>query len=370
MTRFTALRQPSIFAIAMRLMVLAACGHDSREKHPRERFTREVILKTTPVKDQGNSRLCWIYAMLATIETEHLMMGDSVNLSPAYVARAFFNEQTQRQYVIQGRQEADERGMISMVPQLLLRNGAMPFDSYRLKDDFNSKVVIRRLTKLAMASQAHNKGLSYLQSETNTLLDEAVGPLPRMVFMYGCEYTPLEFAHSVCQTGEYVGLTSFTHHAFGKPFVLEVPDNLYSDPYHNLPMSALIDIMESAIRTGHPVCWEGDVTEPGFSFERGTATLEDKQGPFTQENRQQAFEQFKTTDDHCMAMVGIAIDRKGRKYFVCKDSSGTHHPYGGMIYMSFDYAFMKTVAVMMSRKAFNLPDISAGKSGQQPLQPA
>ena len=370
MTRSTAHCRLRPFVIAMLLIVMTACGHDNLQKHSRERFTHEVMLKTTPVKDQGNSRLCWIYAMLATIETERLMMGDSVNLSAAYVARAFFNEQTQRQYVIQGRQNADDRGMISMVPQLLLRNGVMPFDSYRPKDGFNSTVIMRRLTKLAMASQAHNKGLSYLQSETNTLLDEAVGPSPRTVFMYGCEYTPLEFAHSVCQAGEYVGLTSFTHHAFGKPFVLEVPDNLYSDPYHNLPMSALIDIMESAIRTGHPVCWEGDVTEPGFSFERGTATLGDDQGSFTQENRQQDFEQFRTTDDHCMAMVGIAIDRKGRKYFVCKDSSGTNNPYGGMIYMSFDYAFMKTIAVMMSKKAFNLPDISAGKNGQQPLQPA
>ena len=28
-------------------------------------------------EDQGRSQLCWAYAMLATIESEHLMMGDS-----------------------------------------------------------------------------------------------------------------------------------------------------------------------------------------------------------------------------------------------------------------------------------------------------
>ena len=45
-------------------------------------FTHEVLNRMTPIKDQGNIPTCWIYAMLATIETEHLSWGDSVNLSP------------------------------------------------------------------------------------------------------------------------------------------------------------------------------------------------------------------------------------------------------------------------------------------------
>ena len=28
-----------------------------------------------------------------------------------------------------------------------------------------------------------------------------------------------------------------------------------------------------SIRAGHPVCWEGDISDSGFSFSRGTATL-------------------------------------------------------------------------------------------------
>ena len=54
---------------------------------PKEKFTVELRLPTTPVKDQGSSSLCWVYGMLATLETEHIMRGDSVNLSPDYVAR-------------------------------------------------------------------------------------------------------------------------------------------------------------------------------------------------------------------------------------------------------------------------------------------
>lgn len=40
-------------------------------------FYRDVMLPTTPMKNQGSSSLCWAYAMLATIETEHLVQGDA-----------------------------------------------------------------------------------------------------------------------------------------------------------------------------------------------------------------------------------------------------------------------------------------------------
>ena len=60
-------------------LAVMLCGCMQQEpKH----FTHEVLNRMTPVKDQGDSETCWIYAMLATIETEHLSWGDSVNLSP------------------------------------------------------------------------------------------------------------------------------------------------------------------------------------------------------------------------------------------------------------------------------------------------
>ena len=59
------------------LMLFAACGR--KQQHT---YTNDLLLPMTPVKNQGKSELCWAYAMLATIETEHLVRGDSVNLSP------------------------------------------------------------------------------------------------------------------------------------------------------------------------------------------------------------------------------------------------------------------------------------------------
>ena len=68
-------------------LVVISCGRPSKQTVEKNPFITDLMLKTTPVKDQGHSQLCWAYAMLATIESEHLMMGDSVNISAAYTAR-------------------------------------------------------------------------------------------------------------------------------------------------------------------------------------------------------------------------------------------------------------------------------------------
>ena len=57
------------------LSVVLLCGCSLKKKPlPAPRlFYHDLLLPTTPVKDQGSSSLCWAYAMLATIETEHLV---------------------------------------------------------------------------------------------------------------------------------------------------------------------------------------------------------------------------------------------------------------------------------------------------------
>ena len=66
------------------LAVLVACQEQPRQEAIA--FNNDVLLPITPVKDQRNSDLCWAYAMLATIETEHIVQGDSVNLSADFSA--------------------------------------------------------------------------------------------------------------------------------------------------------------------------------------------------------------------------------------------------------------------------------------------
>ena len=150
----------------------------------------------------------------------------------------------------------------------------------------------------------------------------------------------------MCREDEYVALTSFTHHPYNESFVLEVPDNYSNNLFLNLPLDTLITKVNDALMNGHPVCWEGDITEEGFSFKKGFAEYASK---VSVEERQQSFERFDTTDDHCMAIVGMAKTKDGRKYYLCKNSWGTDNPFGGFMYMSEEYLRMKTVAVWINK---------------------
>ena len=193
---------------------------------------------------------------------------------------------------------------------------------------------------------AASTDMSQLARRAESLFDERIGALPLKVYMLGAEYTPEEFAHSVCMRGEYMAMTSFTHHPFGEMFVLEVPDNYSDELFYNVPVDVMMRRIETSLRNGHPVCWEGDTSEKGFSFARGVAELADDR-PCTQRQRQKAFETRRTTDDHCMELVGIAHDEKGLRYFIAKNSWGTGNPYGGLMYLSENYVRLKTIAVVV-----------------------
>ena len=135
--------------LAYIIMVLLMGGCTHREPG---HFTHEVLNRMTPVKNQGESQTCWIYAMLAAIETEHLSWGDSVNLSPYYIEKKMEQEP---------QAPESKRGMGKTLINLIQKYGIVGYDAMR-------------------------------KVET---------PAPRWVFMLGATYTPQEFARSVCAPG-------------------------------------------------------------------------------------------------------------------------------------------------------------------------
>ena len=324
--------------IFLTCLVLVSCGQQrSRVDIPKEKFTIDLRLPTTPVKDQGSSSLCWVYGMLATLETEHIMRGDSVNLSPDYVARMYLSEQANRRRllpnkIVQKEAGITTRGMCTMALDLIQTYGLQHYDAYRHKPDMDYNVLCRKLDK---------------DNDTEKLLDKYIGPLPNQVFMLGALYTPLEFAHSVCTDDEYVALTSFTHHPYGQRFPLEVPDNYFHDTFLNVPLDTMMNRIVQSLRSGHPVCWEGDTSEPGFLFGHGFAVLKHEDKKVTAERRQDSFEAHRTTDDHVMEIVGLAHDQHGRRFFLCKNSWGTANRYHGFMFLSENYVRMKTIAVVL-----------------------
>ena len=315
-------------------------------------FTVEVINKMTPVKDQGNSSLCWAYAMLATIEGECLLRGDSVNLSVDYVARHQLLRQAEHSYLSKHR--ADSVSLRGVAPHLLtLLNtcGTVGYDNYHAS--CNYKTLCLKVNHTVGNAVNRRQGINTLRWRLNTLFDDDIRPLPRHIWLYGMQYTPQQFARSVCREGEYTTLVSYTHYPYFTQVPLDVPDNRWQYTGYNLPIDSLMHRMELTLRSGHTICWEGDISEPLFSFADGLALLDGQDPDLSPNARQRGIETFRTTDDHCMALVGIARDAKGKPYFICKNSWGTNNLYGGLMYMSFDYARMKTIAVVLPDLRFH-----------------
>ena len=96
----------------------------------RHGVTVTQLLPVTPVKNQGRSDLCWVYAALAAIESTHAAAGDSVNLSPDYLARNMLMRQARLNWLSRGRHDMSMRGTLPMALHLLREDGAMPYDSF------------------------------------------------------------------------------------------------------------------------------------------------------------------------------------------------------------------------------------------------
>ena len=253
------------------------------------------------------------------------------------MARMYLSEQANRRRllpnkIVQKEAGITTRGMCTMALDLIQTYGLQHYDAYRHKPDMDYNVLCRKLEK---------------GNDAEKLLDKYIGPLPNQVFMLGALYTPLEFAHSVCTDDEYVALTSFTHHPYGQRFPLEVPDNYFHDTFLNVPLDTMMNRIVQSLRSGHPVCWEGDISEPDFLFGEGYAVLKNERKKVTAERRQASFEAHRTTDDHVMEIVGLAHDQHGRRFFLCKNSWGTANRYHGFMFLSENYVRMKTIAVVL-----------------------
>ena len=70
-----------------------------------------------------------------------------------------------------------------------------------------------------------------------------MGKLPEKFTWQGKTYTPQEYAASLpIDLNDYVGITSFTHHPFYEPFILEVADNWVWESYQNVPIDEMVEM--------------------------------------------------------------------------------------------------------------------------------
>ena len=308
----------------------------------RHGVTVTQLLPVTPVKNQGRSDLCWVYAALAAIESTHAAAGDSVNLSPDYLARNMLMRQARLNWLSRGRHDMSMRGTLPMALHLLREDGAMPYDSYSTPSPINWRATSRRAVLAANCEPTFDRA----ERAVATCADNAVGSVPPHVFMLGAEYSPVDFAQSVCRSDEWHMFTSFTHHPFGRDIQLELADNQFGDTFHNVPLDTLIHLLDRSLDNARAVGWEGDISEEGFRWAAGVADVP-RTVACTQQERQRQFDRRLTTDDHCLTIVGRAVSRRGTRYYIAKNSWGATNALRGFILLSERYVRMKTVALMV-----------------------
>jgi len=105
------------------------------------------------------------------------------------------------------------------------------------------------------------------------------------------------------------------------------------------------------------------VSEKGFAAKKGIAVIPadpERANLFSQPGeetkvdqtlRQSQFENYETTDDHLMHIIGTAKDQRGTKYYIIKNSWGEIGPHKGYIYMSESYLRLKTVSITLHKDA-------------------
>lgn len=331
-------------------------------------FTEKNKIKCTAVKSQDKTGTCWSFATSSFVESELMRQhsNQSYDLSEMYIVRKIYEDKAQNYMLRQGKANFSQGSLAHDMLRIAAIHGTIPESAYSGKAQGEAK---HDHGELESAIKGYLDGVLKSKRKSNrwrkgvsALLDIYLGEVPLQFTYKGMTYKPADFSQKYrLDLDNYVHITSFSHHPFYDRFILELPDNYSNGSYFNLPINELQNAVDHAIQNGYSVAWDGDVSEDGFDARKGLAVLPEqgveayfenpsKEKLVTQQNRQEAFENFSTTDDHLMHIVGISHDQKGNKYYLIKNSWGEISDYKGYLYMSEAYFKMKTVSVSLHKE--------------------
>jgi bleomycin hydrolase len=355
------------------------------------KFTIIKSLDANAVQNQNQTSTCWSFSSLSFFESELIRMGKGkeFNLSEMYIARRTYPMKADNYVRMHGRANMSEGGGFPDVVNVIRKFGIVPEEIYTGKKnpkDLHNHSVLEATLKGIVAASADDKNTKIDFANMHTVVentcDAFLGKVPEKFIYKGKEYTPKTYAEATgLNADDYIYLTSFTHHPFYTKFTLEVPDNWNWDQMYNLPLSEFQEVMQGAINTGFTFAWAADISEKGFRFKDGLAivpetpiadmTDEEKtalvkkphaQFKVTQENRQLAFDNYETQDDHGMHIIGLVKDQNETPYYIVKNSWGKdRNDCDGYFYASESYVLYKTTSIMLHKKA--IPAAIAKKLG-------
>ncbi len=334
-------------------------------------FDIVLEIEDSEIKSQGNTGTCWSFASVSFLESEaYSNKKGMIDLSEMYVVRNVYKEKARNYILRQGKANFSEGALAHDMLNAAKKYGIVPENVYsgkKGKKHDHSKMFDELKTYLDTI--VVNKTIpSDWESDFDDIINGYLGEPIHDFLSDEKSINSKEYLKTLgLNIGDYTHVTSFTHHPFYTNFVLEIPDNFSNGSYYNVPIDELITLTEDALAAGHSVIWDGDVSEKGFSAQRGLAIhpkeIDEKcfDSPCpeiieSQADRQAAFESYVTTDDHLMHLVGIAKDQNGTKYYIIKNSWGEIGNYKGYLMMSEAYFRAKTVAITLDRNFVNNPE--------------
>ena len=372
------------------------------EQAPKEEgwiFSEEVKIPITSIKDQNAAGTCWCYSSLAFVEAELLRMNNKeYDFSEMFLVWNTYMDRAQATVRTHGDISFSQGGSFYDVLYGIKHYGLVPdselpagvthgetlsdFSEFsRVCDPFVEGIVKgRKLQTDAEGNPLWKKALA-------GILDAYIGERPETFVYEGVEYTPMSFAESTgFNPDDYVNLASFSHHPFYEKFVIEVQDNWRWGTAYNLPIDEFMEVMNYAIDNGYTIAWGSDVSEKGWlrGDNAGIAVLPDldaksnndagtdmarwiglsasdraKEGYskptpqrwVSQEDRQIAYDNYETGDDHGMLIYGKAKDQIGNNYFIVKNSWGDYGKFEGSLYASEAFVRYKTMNIIVHKDA-------------------
>ncbi len=384
------------FFVSALMLAFALSSVSAKDKKKTEDegyvFTTVKELKITPVKNQNRTGTCWCFSTLGFLESELLRMGKGeYDLSEMFIVSKNYKDKAEKFVRLHGELNYAQGGSFEDVLQAWKDYGIVP-ESVMNGLQYGEDMHVHN--ELESASRAYldqiiknpNRKLSTAWKKGfDGIIDAYLGTAPEQFTYNGKEYTPKSFAAELgINPDDYVSLTSYTHHPFYSEFAIEVQDNWRWATSYNLPIDELMQVFENAINTGYTIAWGADVSEKGFtrngigvipdieSMERsgsdqdrwlGLSTSEKdaeikkmmekpcKELEITQEMRQEAYDNYETTDDHGMQIYGIAKDQTGKKFYMIKNSWGTDNKYKGTWYISENFVKYKTMNIVVHKDA-------------------
>lgn len=336
-------------------------------------FQTVTDISCTPVTSQGQTGTCWSFSSTSFLEAEIIRTtGKKIDLSEMYNVRHTYPKKAWNYIMRQGHAQFGEGGLNHDVINSAVDFGIVPLSAYpglvNGQQTLNHGNMVKELETIVKANgDASKKPDPNWQKQVNDILDANMGKDVAEFTYDGKKYTPKSFLEMTgLKMKDYVTITSFTHRPFYTSFILDIPDNFAYGSFYNVPLDEFVKIVDNALAKGFTVALDADVSERTFSGQAGVAVIPENaddskiilteikpEKKVTQELRQTEFENFNTTDDHLMHIVGKLKDQKGNMYYKVKNSWGSDMANGGYVYMSVAYLRLKAISVMINKNALD-----------------